>query len=380
MKTQLLSTVGLALAVHLLLVSPCEGGGRVRLDTRYERWTWEMEGIGGDAVVGEMTTRLSLGLTLMPGVDAEVTTGYAGASWSGPQTEAGSAAKNLSGMLDTKLRLTYRVGDRLLMRVGLNGPTGTTELSAEELPLAQALASRALSFDGNRLGGGFDVDLGVSFATNAGPAAVGLGAGYLLKGGYTIREETETYEPGDQVSLAGGIDLSNPAWLWRGSVRAILYQADRYDAVDFYEAGDRYDGQMTLLHRWAQTSLWGSLCLVSFGDTKEVGGDGLSESESRTLRGEYYAEAGMRYETHSGLKVSPTVGLRILRGTNGGEGKARRVDLGLATVMRLSPRAGLEVKGRYGLGRLEQAAPELTNPGESDLSGLAGAVSLMVDF
>src|SRR5687768_9120240 len=57
----------------------------------------------------------------------------------------GTDTYSLSGLTDTKLRLTTKLaGDNVLFTIGINAPSGKTELDAEELAALRVMAAPAL--------------------------------------------------------------------------------------------------------------------------------------------------------------------------------------------------------------------------------------------
>ncbi|MBD3335890.1 MAG: hypothetical protein GF355_10280 [Candidatus Eisenbacteria bacterium] len=375
----------LGLLLICTLTSVGEATGRVRIESTYENWRYDIPG-EEESILEEYTTRLSLGYAITRALSVQVATGIVRAQWDYPRDgEAGLL--ELGGLTDTRARVTYRIGNSFMLRVGYNGPTGITELSTdEEFPVARALSSRILAFRSNRVGQGSNVDLGVSYAVKAGPAAIGLGAGYQSKGGYTLTESGGRLEPGDRISLAGGMDVGNTNWLWRNNFRAVLYGEESYEGAAYFEHGDRYGVQTLLMRRWPRMSVWGSVNYTTYGLARRAAVDSLGAGpelrteEERTRGDEIYGDLGVRRILSSRLVLTLQAGLRVFPGNELDQEEARRYDFGMTTHWRLSRIFSIDLGGRYGFGELMQLFPELGNRAGSELAGFALEGALIIDF
>jgi len=119
----------------------------------------------------------------------------------------------LSGLTDVKLRLTGPLaGDNVLVTLGLNVPTGKTELDAEELSALRVLAAPALSFQTPALGTGLGGTTGIVLARQFGGWAWAFGASYEFRGKYNPVAALQAgagqsdFNPGDGVHLSLGAD------------------------------------------------------------------------------------------------------------------------------------------------------------------------------
>ena len=360
------------------LATPALGSGRVRLSAAMESWSWDVTA-DDTRTLNEMTTRAMVGIDVTRAFQVQVATGLVRADWDNPAEGEIAADTEVSGLVDTQVRLVYRRGNRWIARLGFNGATGQTELSPGEMDLARALASRALAFEGSRLGEGADFDLGISYALPLGKAAIGLGAAYLHKGQYTFDDLGTDYQPGSQTSLAAGADLANPRWLWRTNTRLILFSDDQLASEAVYRTGHRLDLQTMLLRRWGPTSLWGSASLITYGKARLMPG---SESETKEVaRGdELYMDAGVKRMLTRRVSLSLMGGVRRFATNDNGEGEAMRTDLGGELNARLSNRLAFNLRGRHGFGTAKQVVPELRSQADADLSGFRARAALTLDF
>jgi hypothetical protein len=359
--------------------SPARAGeGSVSLDTRWQRWSWERVEDGPTTDLGQVTGRLTLAYAVNPRLTLEAATGGFGLRWDGFAAEG--TEESVSGPLDTRFRATYTVGDRLMFRAGLGAPTGTTEFTAAELPLAQAVTARILEMDGNRLGEGADADVGVAAAVPVGPVAVGLGVGYLFKGGYTVLEEIPEFHPGDQLSIGGGVDVSDSRWRFRVNGRTVTYTEDAFDDVEFQKEGPRTEAQVTLLRRWPATSVWGSVFWIGFENGEVLAGDGLIEEAQKRRGDEVYADLGVRRRFSRALSGSLLGGVRVFSGSDLGLGEATMGVLDAALSWDASSSVGIELSAGYRRGTLSEPEPFLGNLDEAAIAGTAAGLRLVYDF
>jgi hypothetical protein len=352
-----------------LRVVPAWAAGELGWDTSWERWSYDRVG-GESAAVQELTTRLVLRYRLSRSVTAEAAAGWLRAT--GDVT--------LSGLADTRVKLTYRSGDHLVVRAGFNLPTGSTALPPDELLLADALASRILAFDGSRVGEGSDLDLGVSYAFTAGPAAIGVGAGYLAKGEYDLIQDGGAYHPGNQLRMAAGADFGRVDWTWRTNFRALLYTEDQVDGEAFFRAGDRLEFQTILLRRFATTSLWVSGSVIRFGKAERMAGEALAGEQLRSQGNETYCDAGLRRSLSRRVSLTLHGGAGIFFANELGQGKGRRFEIASDLDWRPARGYRLELGLSVGGGRLDQLFPELDNAVESGLVGVRGHFGINRSF
>lgn len=122
--------------------------------------------------------------------------------------------RSLGHPLDSKLKLSYEVVDRLpvdlLIGLDFNLPTGKTDLKLKELDLLMDPYLVSIS----PLGEGFNVNPTLSLAQEWGKWVLGISTGYLWRGKYDFGNidenpfriiEVKDYEPGDIFSLTGEV-------------------------------------------------------------------------------------------------------------------------------------------------------------------------------
>ena len=165
---------------------------------------------------------------------------------------------SLSGMSDVTAQLFCRLaGNRVLLQGGLGLPTGKKELDDEELAVAQSLAHPLFGFRMKTYGQGLDLSAGAAAALPLGErASLGVGAGFVSHGAFTLVEGGDDYKPGLESSVSVGLDLGGRA---RGKGNAsgsgaplrvdASYRAfgkDQLDGEDLFQEGAQIEGQAAL--------------------------------------------------------------------------------------------------------------------------------------
>jgi hypothetical protein len=138
-------------------------------------------------------------------------------STSSVQIENAGTSKTLtlSGLSDVKLRLSGALaGDKLVMTAGVNVPTGTTGLTADQTTVLQMIGAPALHMSVGALGLGPGATLGFVSAHESGDWALAFGA--------SLEERTE-YTP-IELALASG---SSATKVTPGSALHVTAGADR---------------------------------------------------------------------------------------------------------------------------------------------------------
>jgi hypothetical protein len=195
----------------------------------------------------------------------------------------------LGGITDGKLALTYFFPDRRFSAgLGLRVPTGKSRLDPDEEVVAQQLAERIFGFRVKRYGEGTDVEVRGGAATLFdGGVSLAAGVSYLVKGDFAVvspidREES-TYEPGNELSLLGGVGARFADRDWNGRVQFTTFAADERDGAKEIEEGAEAslrlrvrDEHLIGVIDWEGDALWkGETKVVSAGGqppTRDVGG------------------------------------------------------------------------------------------------------------
>ncbi len=223
----LLATSAVAQPVGALL-----GSGRaptvVTLGAQYQRYT-------DQGSVAESSFPVGVVAPIGSHFSMSVQAGYA--------IVTGAEVEALSGLSDVQASLAYaaRLGDAsLVASLAANLPSGKQELTSEEFETSILLGNNYYDFRVPSLGQGLNIVPGVTWAVPISEVlVVGLGIAYQVKGAYTPLQEGETYYPGNEILLTGGVDyrLSRTGAL-SGDMSYTMYGADKWGAMS-YTAGDK---------------------------------------------------------------------------------------------------------------------------------------------
>ena len=123
----------------------------------------------------------------------------------------------------------------LLLGLGLNVPTGKTDLSLREL----GLITVPDLFEITTFGEGFNVNPVITLARQWGDLVLGAGLGYLWRGEYDYSYTVKNYDPGDifTLTLEAGYTFS-PGWQGRVFSEFARPGTDQVCGFDYYEEGD----------------------------------------------------------------------------------------------------------------------------------------------
>ena len=130
----------------------------------------------------------------------------------------------------------------LILNLGVNLPSGSTALTVDEFETITQLSQNFYPFQMPGFGQGFKISPGATWAVPAGERVmIGLGASYQLRGGFTpVSGMDESYNPGDEVRLTGGIDIQirrNQAV--SGDLTVTLYGTDMLGDVEQFGPGSK---------------------------------------------------------------------------------------------------------------------------------------------
>ena len=146
--------------------------------------------------------------------------------------------KNLSGLADTKIQTRFAfLNDRLMVSAGLNVPTGKTKMSLDEFRLTGIFTEEIFGFHCRRFGEGLDVNVGAVFAFPAGPLTLGAGYALLAKGSYVPNDIFGKYQPGNETTTTGIMDIQWDRNLIRSSVIYKTFFKDQLNGGDYFQKG-----------------------------------------------------------------------------------------------------------------------------------------------
>ena len=290
----------------------------------------------------------------------------------GSTTISSAKEHKLHGIRDLKARgVAMFAGDAIMFNVGLNLPTGKSKLDSAETAASLGLSDSALGFRYNRLGEGFDVNLGCGVAKAFGGAALGAGVGYLMKGKYEYFDGKDlAYKHGNRLNITGGFDLSFNALFLRTDLTYTTYQFDKLNDSEVFKEGAKLAAEETFVLSTDRLT-W----LISARYTIH----GKNELPSNIVK-----EGEKRYGNQANINGVIRLRLRdslILKGVAEGifisaeEGKhndATVFGFGIGTIFQFMGISSLDITGKYYRGNSDQAKVKLR--------GFGGTANLKLTF
>jgi hypothetical protein len=240
---------------------------------QFNYWTFssgnavQPDQLGGDSVRVAHVWQFSIPIDVAIPIGDRVTVDASGAWQTGtvdlsaPDTALHTDHYTLSGLTDIKLRMVARVvGDNVLVTLGVNAPTGATNLNAEQYKALRILAAPALELPNATLGTGPGGVVGIVLAKHIAGWSWAIGGSYELRGSYVPIEAyaafaaAPNYQPGNtahfELGADGYIGSSNMTLGLTGSV----YQHDALTTTD--SGGAKYTAKVHLGPSFQGTWQW----------------------------------------------------------------------------------------------------------------------------
>ena len=169
---------------------------------------------------------------------------------------SGGELADLSGISDAQAALSYqqRIGrGSLVFSLGANLPSGKRELSGEEFETAVLLGQNYYDFRVPSFGQGFNLAPALTIALPVSDrVALGFGGAYQYRGSFKpLDGMEESYDPGDEVLVTGGLDFRlAPRWALSGDLAYTMYQRDKLGEAEVFGAGGKLTSTVQLTGRF----------------------------------------------------------------------------------------------------------------------------------
>ncbi len=152
-------------------------------------------------------------------------------------------SESLSGLLDTKINMTYEMAGKLpvnvLVGLDFNLPTGKTDLTDGELVLIEKMDPDLISI--NTFGEGFNINPTVTAVKQWEDMEAGIGIGYVWRGEYDYSEDLTSYDPGNIINASTELRYNfSIGWVARVFGYFAHYGKDKADGEDLAQEGTRY--------------------------------------------------------------------------------------------------------------------------------------------
>jgi len=235
-----LALASLVLLPAQLVAQPAtQGGGVAALAGVEARGLSFQSGLGIKSVT-EVAVPFGLVWTASPRLSFDLGGRYATAS----RTDS-SGSTSISGLTDIQVRGVYQiVQDIAVFTVAATLPTGTTKLTAAQLPVAGVIASDLLPFPVANFGSGFNVTTGLALAMPVGGWAIGVAGSYRQNGSYTPLADTSlSYKAGGEFRVRAGADrIVGQSRISLGFTYS-TFGEDDFGSSPIFQSGRRYIGQ-----------------------------------------------------------------------------------------------------------------------------------------
>ncbi len=256
----LMALAGSDVAAQVVYGQPAAGGARFIYNS------WKVEVDGHDTTISQVVSPVS---GFMPVKDNFDVSFYVAGS--GNKLKTPSQEYTLNGLTDFRVQGRHSfANDRLLVSLGLNLPTGKTDLSLDEgWFVLQALSRNFLEMPLRRLGEGFGFNVLVGGATTAGDnVKLGAGLSYNFVGKYTPYTGIIDYNPGDVFAFNGSAEIDNGDFRYFLTAIYSLYTKDKLVGKEIFQQSPSLDTRFGLNRKGNVISYGGMLRYIIRGDNK----------------------------------------------------------------------------------------------------------------
>ncbi len=164
------------------------------------------------------------------------------------RTDQTGGSTSISGLTDIQVRGVYQlVPDLAVFSLALNLPTGRSQLTAAQLPVAGVIASDLIPFPVVNFASGVNVTTGLALAVPVSGWAVGLAGSYRQNGSFTPISDTgaagASYKAGGEFRVRLGADrLVGQGRISLGFTYS-SYGEDQFGNSPLFQSGNRFISQ-----------------------------------------------------------------------------------------------------------------------------------------
>lgn len=264
-----------------------------------------------------------------------------------------SSTNVLFAVANTKIRSSLNINDVVLVTAGLQIPTGSNQLSAEQRHVVGAVSSRQMNFKIARFQTGFDLDFTAASSYQFSDELVlGMAAGYLLHLPFTPIEDVPgvtpaKYDPGDEIAITVGADIKTLMGGLKtrimGDFMTNLYLPDKDGGNKVFRAGPRFsvDARMDMKASNGKRNL-AVLSINIFGKDKVI----LPGSDLKRAQGDQFSLTDYLYPGKWG-EVSPFAIMKVSLYTPNDNDAGRALLGGLGGGLRVPVRKTLNLRLQF---------------------------------
>ena len=289
---------------------------------------------------------------------------------------------SLSGLSDLRMQVNKSLKeDRLLLSGGINLPTGKKKLDGEGQLVQLALSQNFLDVPLRRLGEGFGFNILIGGAQSFDNVNIGGGITYQYIGTYDPYEGVVDYNPGDMISINGGIDIVGERTIASFDAIYSLYTDDKFTDTKVFRQSPTFDFRVRLSHHLSNGNiLKGSIRYVLRGNNKLYTVDTTQQEVISSLQlfgNEFFISGGYTFTAMNQWQVTPSAELHMIS-SNDDELQAAQLDnssvLGFGVIAErpVSEKVSLFAGGKFFTGSADG--------GNIDLTGLQFTGGLSATF
>ena len=177
-------------------------------------------------------------------------------AWAQGDIERDNERYTMSGVTDTRLKLSYSVTPWALLSFGAGLPTGNSTHTGEEAIVASVLATDLLGFREATWGSGMAFTSALATAARVGGWGVGFAGAYSLRGEFEPSTDLDlSYRPGNETRVRIGLDRNIGTNTLTFGATFRQYEADQADGINLFQAGNRMRFDATYAFR-AGSGVW----------------------------------------------------------------------------------------------------------------------------
>ncbi len=262
--------------------------------------------------------------------------------------------ESVQGLSDAQAAISYyrNIGPgSVVLSLSSNLPSGKRELTEEEFATMALVSQDFYSFGVPVLGQGLNLTPGLTVAYPINDDVVfGVGASYQLKGDFKpVQNMTESFTPGDELLLTGGVDVRvAPSWALSSNVSYIMYRDDQLGDVSVFESGDQIFVSLQLLGNLGSNQVRVMTRYRSKAKSQLPVGAGVTTAP-RTIPSQFHLSGSYRLPLSDNLRATLLARFGYYDETDFFDSKTR-VDLGAYQEYTLTDIVGAVVRFAYTFG------------------------------
>ncbi len=281
---------------------------------------------------------------------------------------------DVSGVTDIQLMGTHYLEDaNVVLNLGIGVPVGKTELTTAEFSTVATYGAWLFDFQHPGLGHGLSINPAISWLIPVDEDIVfGLAGAYRYKGSYTPVAGIGNYDPGDEVTITGGVDFRvTPAASISADVLFTAYGKDKLDDRDLFSSGPTIHATLQYIQYFGRDQLQVLTGIRTRGKSQIASSAGLVDEPARIEPNRIDILAGYLWQFNVRFSARLLAEARVYDETASALSDARVFGIGVYPVYRLT--RAISLTGRVGFqgGSIKDS---------KSVSSVAGGVGIATTF